>query len=93
MQEYRRKYPTLVVARQRGKSPAHTIDSLAAQFGINIMDSENTVPNSRPGTVTATDEEYSTYINGDLWEEDSDPLKFWEVGRSPALQVLCAYDI
>lgn len=27
----------------------------------------------------STDEEYYSYTNGDLWDEGTDPLRFWEV--------------
>jgi hypothetical protein len=77
MQEYRRKLPESATTQQKGKAPAHTIDSLAAHFGIKDMGIRQRGPRSQ--TTVTSDEEYRAYINGDLWEEDSDPLKFWEV--------------
>jgi hypothetical protein len=56
------------------KAPIHTIDALVAQFAIPDM----AIQARRQSTAT-TDEEYRSYVNGDLWEEDSDPLTFWHV--------------
>ncbi|KIJ10079.1 hypothetical protein PAXINDRAFT_86563, partial [Paxillus involutus ATCC 200175] len=79
MQEYRWKLPESATTQQKGKAPAHTIDSLAAHFGIKDMGIRQRGPRSQ--TTVTSDEEYRAYINGDLWEEDSDPLKFWESKR------------
>ncbi|KIJ12676.1 hypothetical protein PAXINDRAFT_82462, partial [Paxillus involutus ATCC 200175] len=68
--------PKSATTQQKGKAPAHTINSLAAHFGIKDMGIRQRGPRSQ--TTVTSDEEYHTYINGDLWEEDSDPLKFWE---------------
>ncbi|KIJ18259.1 hypothetical protein PAXINDRAFT_71722, partial [Paxillus involutus ATCC 200175] len=73
------KLPESATTQQKGKAPAHTIDSLAAHFGIKDMGIRQRGPQSQ--TMVMSDEEYCAYINRDLWEEDSDPLKFWESKR------------
>lgn len=87
MHDYRRKRPSLVAAPEKGKP--HTIDSLAAQFGIADMGLR--LPSPRSETVATSDEEYSTYVNGDLWEQDSDPLRFWEVRLLTKSYMICLY--
>ncbi|KAI6006398.1 hypothetical protein EDC04DRAFT_2907863 [Pisolithus marmoratus] len=71
-------------AQQKGKGSVHTIDSLAVHFGIKDM---GTKTQPQPHRVVTTDDEYYSYVNGDLWDDGSDPLKFWEACRlfpSPA---------
>ncbi|KAI5991337.1 hypothetical protein EDC04DRAFT_2911577 [Pisolithus marmoratus] len=77
MHEYRQKLPMPAKAQQKGKGSVHTIDSLTAHFGIKDM---GTKMQPQPLKVVTPDDEYYSYINGDLWDDGLDPLKFWEAG-------------
>ncbi|KAI6006401.1 hypothetical protein EDC04DRAFT_2907866 [Pisolithus marmoratus] len=71
-------------AQQKGKGSVHTINSLVAHFGIKDM---GTKTQPQPHRVVTTDDEYYSYVNGDLWDDGLDPLKFWEACKlfpSPA---------
>lgn len=74
MSEYREKAPPSTTTKQKINA-VHTIDSLAAQFGLTDM----AIRRSHSQSTMTTDNEYRSYISGDLWDEDSDPLRFWEV--------------
>lgn len=77
MEEYRQRAPTSTTTQNKAKTPVHTINSLAAHFGIKDMSIRQSGPRSRG--MMSTDEEYYSYTNGDLWDEGTDPLRFWEV--------------
>jgi len=79
LQEYRQKAQTSTAAQEKTNPPVHTIKSLAAHFDIKDMGIRQPGPQSH-GTLT-TDEEYCCYTNGDLSEEGTDPLIFWESQR------------
>ncbi|KIK23197.1 hypothetical protein PISMIDRAFT_11094 [Pisolithus microcarpus 441] len=65
-----------ISALKQGKGSVHTIDSLAVHFGIKDM---GTKTQPQPQREVTPDDEYYTYVNGDLWDDGSDPLKFWEM--------------
>ncbi|KIK16439.1 hypothetical protein PISMIDRAFT_113345, partial [Pisolithus microcarpus 441] len=83
MHEYRQKLPQMPISAQKqGKGSVHTIDSLAAHFGIKDM---GTKTQPQPQREVMPDNEYYTYVNGDLWDDGSDPLKFWERKTFPTI--------
>jgi hypothetical protein len=87
MQEYHQKVQIPALAQAKGRVHTHTIDSLASHFGIKDMG----VRRSNPASGTQSpDQEYHAYINGDLWEEHSDPLVFWEVNNNHYAVVPCS---
>ena len=74
MCKYQQKLPVPVAMQWKNKTLMNTIKLLVAQFGIKNMGTRQ--PSS---WLQTADDEYYAYVNGDLWDEGADLLKFWEV--------------
>jgi hypothetical protein len=60
-------------------SKVDTINSLAQLYGLGDMYVKHPQQSQGPQTI---EQEYQSYVNGDLWDEGVDVLKFWEVHRT-----------
>ena len=57
-------------------SKVDTINSLAQLYGLGDMRVRRPQQSQGPQTI---EQEYQSYVNGDLWDEGIEVLKFWEV--------------
>jgi hypothetical protein len=74
MQDYRETKLTQITEPRTRTRKVDTIASLAEHYGIKDVGARQAESGSQ-----SVEQEYQSYINGDLLEEGSDPLKFWEV--------------
>ena len=71
MCKYQQKLSVLIAMQWKNKALTNTINLLVAQFDIKNMGTRQ--PSSQFQTA---DDEYYAYVNGDLWDEGADLLKF-----------------
>ncbi|KAG1792587.1 uncharacterized protein HD556DRAFT_1444272 [Suillus plorans] len=77
MVEYRKQISPEAVKQSNTTrtSKADTINSLAQLYGLRDMRVRHPQQSQGPQTI---EQEYESYVNGDLWDEHVEILKFWE---------------